>query len=256
MKRYYRLIYIVAATVAFCSCGSNRNIAYFQDLEKYEYLKGEISTSGSAGNSPIKPNDELSIVVSSIEPAGAAPFNSPNGAPYTVDSKGEIVIPTLGRIKLGGLSVEDASELLREHLKAYIIDPIVNVRISNFTISVLGAVNAPGTVPVSNGRMSILEAIAAAHDLTLHARRDNVLLVRTDGNKKEFVRFDLTKSNDVFSSDYFYLRQNDIIYVEPNKDIQQDAGMSQRKQFNLTLITTGLTAVISAISLIVAVSKN
>ncbi|MDL2214584.1 polysaccharide export protein [Dysgonomonas sp. OttesenSCG-928-M03] len=259
MRKYYLLICIITATLLY-SCGSNQNISYFQDLEKYEYLKGEIAKSDSLNKLTIKPNDELAILVSSIEPQAVIPFNLPSlqGKPssYLVNADGEINFPTLGKLKLGGLSPQQATDLIQNRLEEYINNPIVNVQILNFRISVLGAVNAPGPFYFTNGRVTILDAIANARDLTLHARRDNVLLIRENGDKKEFVRFDLTKSNDVFSSQYFYLQQNDIIYVEPNKEFQKDAGMSQQKQFNLTLVTTGVTALISAISLIIAVSNK
>lgn len=259
MRRNHLLLYF-AVIVVLCSCGSNQNISYFQDLEKYNYLKAESSKLDSVHKVTIKANDQLAIVVSSIEPQAVIPFNLPIGedqlANYLVNSEGYINFPTLGKIKLAGLSTEEAVNLLQNRLTEYIKEPIVNLQISNFRVSVLGAVNAPGPFYFTNERVTILDALAHARDLNLYARRDNILLIRDNNGKKEFVRFDLTKSNDVFLSDYFYLQQNDIIYVEANKEHQKDAGMSQQKQFNLTLITTGVTAVISALSLIIAVSKN
>jgi polysaccharide export outer membrane protein len=145
---------------------------------------------------------------------------------------------------------------LQQRLREYVKDPIVNLQILNFRISVLGAVNAPGPFFFTNERVTILDALAHARDLNIYAKRDNVLLIRENEGKKEFVRFDLTQSNSVFLSPYFYLQQNDIVYVESNKEHQKDAEMSQQKQFNLTLISTSITALISAISLIVAVSRN
>jgi len=259
MKKYHWFLYILVAVI-LSSCGSSQNISYFQDLEKYEYLKGEIAKSDSLSNLTIKPNDELAILVSSIEPQAVLPFNLPAGqekpSTYLVNNDGEINFPTLGKLKLGGLTSQQATDFIQNRLEEYLNNPIVNVQIMNFKVSVLGAVNAPGPIPVTNNRITILDAIAAARDLTIFARRDNILLIRENGNKKEFVRFDLTKSNDVFSSQYFYLQQNDIIYVESNKEHQKDANMSQQKQFNLTLFATSITAVISAISLIIAVSKK
>jgi len=261
MRKIQLLIYLCAVIVLY-SCGSSQNISYFQDLEQYQYLRGEVDNSDSLARIKltIKPNDELAILVSSIEPQAVIPFNLPQGqdqlTTYLVDGSGEINFPTLGKIMLGGLTTKDAVDLLENRLKEYINEPIVNLQIVNFRISVLGAVNAPGPLYFKNERVSILDALAHARDLNLYARRDNILLIRETGDKKEFVRFDLTKSSDVFSSQYFYLQQNDIIYVESNKEHQKDANMSQQKQFNLTLITTGVTALISALSLIIAVSKN
>ncbi len=257
-----QLLFCISMAVMLYSCGSSRNISYFQDMEQYRYLKGEIDRTDSLERMTltIKPNDELAIVVSSIEPQAVVPFNLPQGqsqmSTYLVDATGEINFPTLGKIRLGGLTTQEAVSLLQSRLEEYVNDPVVNLQIANFRISVLGAVNAPGPFYFKNERVSILDALAYARDLNLYARRDNILLIRENGDKKEFVRFDLTKSSDVFSSQYFYLQQNDIIYVEFNKEHQKDAGMSQQKQFNLTLITTGVTALISALSLIIAVSKN
>jgi len=260
MRKYYFLFCIAFIVLLLNSCGTSQNISYFQDLEKYQYLRGEVTRLDSLNNVTIKPNDELAIVVSSIEPQAVIAFNFPLGegklSSYLVDKNGEINFPTLGKIQLSGLTTGQAIDLLQNRLEEYLNDPVVNLQIMNFKISVLGAVNAPGPQFFTNERVSILDAIAHARDLNIFARRDNILLIRENNEKKEFVRFDLTKSSDVFSSKYFYLQQNDIIYVESNKEHQKDSQMSQQKQFNLTLITTGITALISALSLIVAVSKN
>ncbi|WP_070808595.1 polysaccharide biosynthesis/export family protein [Dysgonomonas macrotermitis] len=244
--------------VLMSSCGSSKNISYFQDLDAY--LQKEIALSDSLNPVKIKTGDELAIVVSSIEPQAVTPFNLPSGqgtiSSYIIDNEGEINFPTLGKIRLRGLSTDEAVDLIQTRLEDYVKDPIVNVQIMNFKVSVLGAVNAPGPVFFTGQRLSVLDALANARDLTLYGRRDNVLLIRDNDGKKEFIRFDLTKSSQVFSSQYFYLQQNDILYVESNKEHQKDAQMSQQKQFNLTLITTAITTVISTVSLIIAVSRK
>ena len=135
---------------------------------------------------------------------------------YTVDKDGFIDFPMVGRIKLIGLSIIEASELIKEKLKSYITDPKVNVQILNFKVSVLGDVQNPGTFFISNDRISILEVIALAGDLQATAKRNNLLLVRLEnGIYKEF-RINLNKK-DFVKSDVFYLQQNDIIYVEANQ---------------------------------------
>lgn len=262
MKRYHFLL-LIGITVLCSSCGTSKNFSYFQDLD--ERLQKEIVLSDSAQEIKIKPNDLLGIVVSSVNPQTVTPFNLPSMGhnnptqsslpSYLVDSEGEINFPTLGKIRLAGLSVEEAVNLIQIRLEDYVKDPIVNVQILNFRVSVLGSVNAPGPFYFTGQRVSLLDAIASARDLTLYGRRDNVLLIRENGGKKEFIRFDLTKGNDVFSSNHFYLQQNDIVYVESNKEHQKDAQMSQQKQFNLTLITTAVSSAIALISLIIAVNK-
>lgn len=266
MKKYHFLLFI--GVIILCSsCGTTKNFSYFQDLDTY--LQKEVALSDSVQEVRIKPDDQLAIVVTSVNPQAVAPFNLPTATSmspsnltqsslpsYLVDSEGEINFPTLGKIRVAGLSLEEAVGLLQTRLEDYVKDPIVNIQILNFRVSVLGSVNAPGPFYFTGQRVSILDAIANARDLNLYGRRDNVLLIRENGGKKEFIRFDLTKSDNVFSSKYFYLQQNDIIYVESNKEHQKDAQMSQQKQFNLTLISTAITSVIATISLIIAVSRK
>ncbi len=257
MGKIHIFVYTILA-VLLCSCGSSKNTSYFQDLDSY--LQKEVVLYDSLNPVQIKTGDELAIVVSSIEPQAVTPFNLPSGqgkiSSYIIDNEGEINFPTLGKIRLRGLTTDEAVDLLQTRLEDYVKNPIVNVQIMNFKVSVLGAVNAPGPVYFTGQRLSLLDALANARDMTLYGRRDNVLLIRDNDGKKEFVRFDLTKSSEVFSSKYFYLQQNDVIYVESNKEHQKDANMSQQKQFNLTLITTAITTVISTVSLIIAVSKK
>ena len=219
MGKIHISFYAVLA-VLLCSCGSSKNISYFQDLDSY--LQKEVAMNDSLNPVQIKTGDELAIVVSSVEPQAVTPFNLPSGqakmSSYIVDEQGEINFPTLGKIRLKGLSTDEAVDLLQTRLEDYVKNPIVNVQIMNFRVSVLGAVNAPGPVFFTGQRMSLLDALANARDLTLYGRRDNVLLIRDNDGKKEFIRFDLTKSSEVFSSKYFYLQQNDIIYVESNNE--------------------------------------
>lgn len=263
MKKYHFLL-LIGVIILCSSCGTTKNFSYFQDLDTY--LQKEVALSDSVQDIRIKADDQLAIVVSSVNPQAVAPFNLPampqNNLPqtslpsYLVDSEGEINFPTLGKIRVAGLSVEEVVSLLQMRLEDYVKDPIVNIQILNFRVSVLGSVNAPGPFYFTGQRVSVLDAIANARDLTLYGRRDNILLIRENEGKKEFIRFDLTKSSNVFSSKYFYLQQNDIIYVESNKEHQKDAQMSQQKQFNLTLISTAVTSVIATISLIIAVSRK
>jgi len=224
----------------------------------------------------IRPKDELIIVISSVDPDAAAPFNlyyregrlsaaagqasaissdDRKFVTYQVDNLGYVNLPTLGKVKLSGLTVDESIYHLESILKKYLTSPIVNIQISNFRVSVLGAVTAPGSFYFAERQVSVLDAIATAKDLLPQARRDNILLIRTNDNKKEFVRFDITKS-DMVTSPYFYLQQNDIIYIEPNKAIQQDATMTQRKQYNLSIITSAISTIVSTVSLIIAVNNK
>jgi Periplasmic protein involved in polysaccharide export len=147
---------------------------------------------------------------------------------------------------VAGYSRRQISDILKEKISKYAKDPIVNVQLLNFKVSVIGEVNVPGTKGTSNERMTILDAISLSGDLNIYGNRGNVLLVRENNGKKEFHRFDLT-SSDLFSSPYFYLKQNDIIYVQPNKAKQNSSKTDSTKQFNLSVAST-ITGAISVIA--------
>lgn len=273
MKKLYLFLFLVAMLLT-SSCASKRT-SYFQDLnEETKRMIVDLDSAAIGKETLIRPKDELMIVISSADPDAAAPFNlyfresrlSGSGSQgvsssedrkfvtYQVDNLGYVNLPTLGKVKLTGLTIDEAISYLEDILKKHLRSPIVNIQISNFRVSVIGAVNAPGAFYFVNQRVSLLDAIASARDLTLQARRDNILLIRTNEKQKEYIRFDLTKS-DLITSPYFYLQQNDIIYVEPNKAVQQDATMSERKRYNLTIITSAISTIISTVSLIIAINK-
>ena len=143
------------------------------------------------------------------------------------------------------------SEFLKEKISAYVKSPIVNVKLHNFKISVLGEVTKPGVQKVLSERITVLEAIGGAGDLTIQGQRDNVLIIREVNGKKEFKRLDLT-SSDLFSSPYYYLQQNDVVYVEPNKARKGNSRYSQSAQFNISLASSIVSAVSVIASLAIA----
>ncbi|QTD39379.1 polysaccharide biosynthesis/export family protein [Polaribacter batillariae] len=218
------------------SCVSNKKIAYFQ----YD----EIDQANVSNNykTVFKPDDLLQITVSSEDLKAVKPFNLPAvtfgsttdavvGQPrqqsYLIDSKGEIDFPILGKLKIGGLTREEAILLLKSKLDPdYVIDPNINIRISNFKISVLGDVRKPGTYNIPNERVSIIDAIALAGDLNISGRRDNVMIQREVDGKKIQYKVDL-RSNKLNTSPVFYLQQNDIVYVEHNNAAIQSASYNQ-----------------------------
>lgn len=235
------------------SCASRENIVYFQDepvTEGYEL--------GNAGfEIRFKPDDLLTIDVSALEPEAAKPFNLPavsyNNSvidargnlkmqTYLVDSKGNIEFPVLGTIKMGGLSRSEANSMLKEKLTEYIKDPIVNIRLANFTITVLGEVNQPGTYTIQDERISLAEALGLAGDLTIYGRRDNVLLIREVDGKKRFAKYDLTSVN-VVGTEQYYLTQNDVIYVEPNNARMRQSNVSQNNNLIISAVATLATIV-------------
>ena len=250
LKVFY--ILILPIVISFTSCGSSKEIVYFQDeiIEKNDQIPTESELI-------YKPNDLLTIVVSGLDPEAVKPFNLPVIAnnnslikaqgelkmqTYLVDLNGFIEFPVLGNIKLGGLSRSQATQLLKTKLEDYIKDPIVNIRLANFTVTVLGEVNNPGTFTVEDERISLIEAIGLAGDLTIYGKRENVFLIREDNGIKRFTKFDLT-SIKVVNSPNYYLTQNDVIYIEPNKAKVRSSSYNQNNVIIISAVATLATII-------------
>ncbi|NEM97746.1 polysaccharide export protein [Pontibacter sp. BT327] len=202
----------------------------------------------------IQKNDLLSISISSLNPEASLVFNMPNltatqaptvagnvtqASGYLVDQDGNIQFPFLGNVKAAGLTKKEfknyiTTELVRRKL---LLDPIVNVRYLNYKVSVLGEVAHPSVLTIPNEKVTLLEALGLAGDMTIYAKRDNVMLIREEDGKKVIRRIDLT-SDVLFTSPYYYLRSNDIIYVEPNKSKIESTG---RVNQWLPIIFSGLS---------------
>lgn len=218
-KSHYALLLITFFLLA--SCGSREDVVYFQNAKNFETV---VDTDTFIVK--FKTNDIVSIYVSAFDLDAVRPFNLYKGqaditnnaesVDYLIDLEGNIDYPILGKVKLLGLSVEEAKELFKSKLSDYIKDPIVNIRILNFRISVLGEVNSPGIYNVSGERITLLEAMSLAGDLKIKARRDNVLVIRNFNGSKVYTRVDL-RSKELFNSPVYYLTQNDVVYIEPNK---------------------------------------
>jgi polysaccharide export outer membrane protein len=235
------------------SCVSNKDIAYFQ------FDEIEQSKVSNKFETIFKPDDLLQITISSDNIEATLPFNLPavtfgttgsaTGTPkqqtYLIDSKGEIDFPILGKLKLGGLSRESALELLKEKLSPdYVANPTINIKIANFKVTVYGDVRSPGTFTIPNERISILDAIGLAGDLNISGKRENVLVIREENNKKVKYRVNLL-SNKTLTSPVFYLQQNDVVYVEHNKARIQSA--SSNTNTSLFISVTGLIITIVSI---------
>lgn len=216
--------------ICLFSCGSVKNIAYLQDVESAEYNEAKL---GDLYDARIKPKDLLTITVSTYDRQASMPFNmvtplpttNPNTLtsqpvlqPYLVDNEGFIDFPVLGKMKVISLTKTEVEDLIKEKLTVYLKEePVVNVRFVNYKISVLGEVQRPNTFTIVNEKVNVLEALALAGDLTIYGKRENVKLIRehADGGK-EIVLINLNDS-ELIRSPYYYLQQNDILYVEPNK---------------------------------------
>ena len=235
LKTYFT--YLTIVVVLFSSCASKKDILYLQDIEKYE-----ASNDSTFNDIRIQKNDLLSIIVSSTDQQSSLPFNLPvvsssSGGNLTVTSNqriqtylvsenGFIDFPVLGSIEVLGKTKEEIISFLKEELLKYIKDPIVTLRITNFNISILGEVNRPGTYLVSNERINIFQAISLAGDLTVLGKRKDILVIREKDGKKTYNKIDFT-SKETLVSPYYYLHQNDVIMVSPNRAQVQSSAFNR-----------------------------
>ncbi|CAL2060768.1 polysaccharide biosynthesis/export family protein [Tenacibaculum sp. 190524A05c] len=222
--------------IVLSSCVSKKNITYFQ----FDTI--DQSKVSNSYKTILKPDDILQISVSAINLEATKPFNlpvvsfssssgNPNGSPqqqtYLIDSDGYIDFPVIGSLKIGGLTRQEAVKLIKSKLDPdYIKKPTVNIRIVNYSITILGDVKNPGTYTIPNERITILEAIGLAGDLKITGKRNTVKVFREIGGKKTQFNVDL-RSNKIFTSPVYYLQQNDLVYVDPNKASSQDAAFNR-----------------------------
>ena len=220
MEKRLKLAAVIVLMISMGSCVSKKEMVYLQDAEGVIALQAIVKVEPK-----IQQNDILSINVSALDAEAALPFNLfeagnttslPKPITYLVNSDGKINFPVLGKIEVEGFTTKEVTNYLTEALEVYIKNPIVNIRLINFKVTVLGEVKSPGTYPVPNERISILEAIGLAGDLTIQGKRKNVMLIREQEGKRTFVNIDLT-NKEMLNSPYFYLAQNDVLIVEPNK---------------------------------------
>ena len=247
-------------TLILASCSSYKQVPYLQNA-------AIVNTSEPQPlyDAKIMPKDLLTITVNTTDPEAAAPFNltvqssinaarstsltqQPTLQQYLVNNEGNIDFPVLGTLHIGGLTKSEAEDLIREKLKPYLREtPIVTVRMTNYKISVLGEVAKPGTFTVSNEKVNVLEALAMAGDMTIWGMRNNVKLVREDATgKREIVYLDLNDA-DIVTSPYYYLQQNDIIYVTPNETKAKNSDIGQ----STTLWLSATSILISMVNLLI-----
>ena len=263
MKKFFLPIVVLMMVVLLGSCSSGKDVPYFQNID-------EISLAGSKGlyDAKIMPKDMLTITVSTTDPAAAAPFNLSVGNTvgasgqlsngggnlqgYLVDNDGNINFPVIGHIHVQGMTKSQCQDMIREKLLPYMAateNPIVTVRMSSYRVTVTGEVNRPGVIPVSTEKMSIVEALAQAGDLTVYGKRDNIMLIREDETgQKKMVRLNMNDAN-LINSPYYYLQQNDIIYVQPNSVKAKNAGIgpSTTLWFSFIGIVTSISSLLISI---------
>ncbi|MDP3358545.1 MAG: polysaccharide biosynthesis/export family protein [Lutibacter sp.] len=249
MEKRLKLAAVIVLMVSLGSCVSKKEIVYLQDTEGITALEAIVKAEPE-----IQQNDILSINVSAMDAEAALPFNLFEAGSatsvskpitYLVNSDGDINFPVLGKIKVEGFTIKEITRYLTEALAVYIKNPIVNIRLTNFKVTVLGEVQKPGTYPVPNERISILEAIGLAGDLTIQGKRKNMVLIREQNGKRTFVNIDLT-NKEILNSPYFYLAQNDVLIVEPNKTKINSSAVGP----NIGVIFASISTLISIIVLI------
>lgn len=252
------LVLLLCVMTVFSACNNYKNISYLKDI-KDTINNVPIATLKTVYSDPkIQPNDILQVTVQTLDPqtnnilAGAnssvasaqstaSTTSQPSIPGYMVDKNGNILLPLIGMVKVSGLTTAEARDQISEKVARFYKEPVVNVRLANFSITVLGEVNHPSTYIVPNEKVSILDALGMAGDLTIYGKRENVLLIRDENGDKKFVRFNIN-SSDIFSSQYFYLRQGDLVYVEPAKSKAASTDMARTR--NYTLIASAFTVLI------------
>lgn len=259
---------ILTVVIAMASCSTTKTrLPYFEDISAI--TDGTIP-GNSEYNITIQPADELYIVVNSIVPEAAAAYNLPSGNPamlsslptnttttqqltYIVDKEGDIYMPMLGKIHVEGLTTDQLVAQLTERISREVEDPMVRVELVNFHINVIGEVQTPGRQNVKSQRYSVIDAIAAAGDLTVYGERTNVVVVREEGDKKVYHHLNLNDSK-ALESPYYYLKQNDIVYVSPNDVRQANSKYNQFNSYKISVISTIVSACSVVASLVIALA--
>lgn len=265
MKKILGFVLSIVAAFAITSCGSYKQVAYFQNIDS-------ISLAASKGlhDAKIMPKDMLTITVTTTDPKAAIPFNlsynqSTNGSggsygaqsyiPYLVDNDGCIKFPVIGKLRVVGMTKREIEDLITEKVKPYLAEeenPIVTVMMANYSVCVTGEVRNPGVFTIENEKISIIEALTKAGDLTIQGKRQNILLIREGANgQKEHHRLNLNDA-ELINSPFYYLKQNDIIYVEPNKIKARTATIDTSITYWLGLTSS----VISLSTLLITILKN
>jgi len=244
---------LVVLSVILISCKTPKDIVYFQeskDLEIVPLKQVFVPT--------FKVDDIISVFVSASDMDAARPFNLMQGASigddgattsssggsnveptYLIDQEGNIEFPVIGKLKIFGLTRIEVKELIREKLKAFINDPIITVRLKNFKITVLGEVRNPGSFTIPNDRITVIEALGLAGDMTIRGKRTNIVVIKENKGENIYHRLDLTSKN-IFDSPAYFLAQNDVLYVEPNKAQVKSSNVTNTNKANLVISAVGI----------------
>ena len=249
-----------------CKTTTENNLSYFRNLGD---TPSGVMPQSTGYDIKIVPEDELSIMVSSAVPEATARFNqtqanyatrgeysaqpTPRIQTYIVDKQGDIVMPVLGKIHVGGMTTREIEEMIKTRVAATVNDPFVRVELMGFYINVMGEVKNPHRIRVDSERFTLLDALSAAGDLTEFGERSNVIIIREENGQQTYHRMNLADTN-IFSSPYFYMQQNDVVYVEPNQIRIDNSKYNQNNAYKLTVISTIVSAASVVASLVIALA--
>lgn len=247
MKLHHILFILI---VLLASCVSHKDVTYFNDLQESD---SGVLNIPKAPVLKLQPNDIIEVDISSISKDANVYFQKGGseidkkyaGNSYQISVDGMIDLPLVGEIEVGGKTANEAEDLVKESLLTYLQMPSVNIRLVSFEITVLGEVKMPGVYNIADGRVNVLKAIGYAGDLTIYAKRNNILVIRNSDQGKEYFRIDLNNSG-LLNSEQFYLQNNDVIYVEPSKGLTSRDDNAYRI---LPLVLSTLTFVVVILSL-------
>jgi polysaccharide export outer membrane protein len=263
------LFIFITSIIILSSCNSYKEIGYLQGIDTIN--QKQLSEAGARVSIKLVPGDMLTIFVNTVDPSASVPFNLPlvpilnnglNGIQstvgtqaYLINNDGNIEMPVLGILHVAGKDRQEVADTIKSLIypKYTTKEPIVTVRHLGYKISVLGEVNRPGPLNFSSERVNILEALAAAGDLTIYGRRDNILLMReNEDGSSQFIRINLQDKNLALSP-YFYIKQNDVLYIEPNKARGNSAAIGSNENFTMGIVSTIVGSLLTAASIIVSI---
>lgn len=258
MKTQLYLLLAMSA-VFFSSCNYQKKLQeqlYFNDaLDSTQRMLSRYSAT-------IKVDDRISIQVSALNPESAIPYNlsvagsgmaSATATGYLVERDGSILFPQFGRLSVEGKTLTEVRSMLLDSLNKFLVDPIVTVQYANAKIIVMGEVGHPGILQIPDGKLTILEAITMSGDIPYTGRKDNILIVREDNGQRDFARIDI-RSHNIYKSPYYFLRQNDLIFVEPTiQKIRQQT--NQTFLTNVSLITSVVGIISTTLALFIYLKK-
>ncbi|MGK0308340.1 MAG: polysaccharide export outer membrane protein [Urechidicola sp.] len=250
ISKKFAVITLLLSLMILASCTSKKDIVYFQEINNENQVENQVNNRAQL----LKSSDLIEVTVLAFDMSAVALFNgqgisgdSSGGAAktYLVDHAGFIEFPLLGNIKMAGLTRTEATGLLKDKIAEYVKNPIVNLELKNFRVTVLGEVARPGVYQVNNERITLLEALGLAGDMTIFGERKNILVIREKDGKKSYTRIDLT-SDEIFKSPVYYLSQNDVVYIEPNK-----TKVKQSKTSSMGVVLSVVGILLSATTLII-----